>query len=521
MHITSLPGPDGIGDLGGASREFVEWLARAGQRLWQTLPLHPPSGDAMSPYDGSSAFAGNPLLIGLDDLVELELLPDTLAALRQSAGVGQDDHAAPMIAGRAGGFDPLADAARWKLPLVHQAARRLLTLSSSHELSAEYVAFCEREAWWLTDYVAFTALREMYPGVPRSEWPIAERVRQGGSSHSRSLDVGATIEHPEAAVQFLFDRQLRQLHEHAARHDVWLMGDAPIYVGEDSADVWAHPELFLLDAEGRQKVRTGAPPDAMDPAGQVWPMPAYDWAANEASGYEWWIRRLRREFEAADVVRIDHFRAFADWWSVPPSTGFGEHGHWEPGPGAAFFDVVREHLGSDLEFVVEDLGAETEPLTRLREATGLPQMRVLIQGFDEGAASSHVPTAWTGNEAAYTNTHDFDTVRGWAEGTARDAVDDRDAAERLAFALRLTGADDIQELPRASIESVMCSDARFAIVPLQDWLDLGSEARMNVPGTAEGNWRWGAPDDVLNDSLAEELGAVADRTIRRTGHDGR
>jgi 4-alpha-glucanotransferase len=313
-------------------------------------------------------------------------------------------------------------------------------------------------------------------------------------------------------VQFLFDQQLRRLHEHAARLDVWLMGDAPIYVGDDSADVWAHPDLFRLDAEHRPAVRTGAPPDMMDPTGQVWPMPAYDWAANAATDYEWWIRRIRHEFEAADVVRIDHFRAFADWWSVPPRAAFSEQGHWELGPGAAFFDAVRTRLG-ELEFVVEDLGMETEPLQRLRAETGLPQMRVLVQGLDEGGASSHLPTAWTGNEAAYTATHDYDTVRGWADTTLQAAAQDP-SDDRLAFALRFTGASEPSELPRAAIETVLRSSARYAIVPLQDWLGLGSDARMNVPGTDQGNWRWLAPPSAFDDVLAEELATSAARTGR-------
>jgi len=514
LHVTSLPGPDGIGDIGAVSRGFVEWLARAGQRLWQTLPLHPPSNSAMSPYDAASAFAGNPLLINLDDLVSIGLLPDTLAAVRRSVGVGSVRVRPTMIAGTAGGDDPLERVARWKLPLVRQAARQLLSLPNDHELYRAHLAYCEREAWWLADHVAFTALREMYPGVPRAEWPVGERARRLGAHRSKSLGIGATHEHPEAVAQFLFDRQLRRLHEHARLHDVWIMGDAPIYVGDDSADVWAHPNLFLLDDEGRPEVRTGAPPDVMDPGGQIWPMPAYDWKANADSGYEWWIRRLRREFETADVVRIDHFRAFADWWAVPPRAGYAMQGRWESGPGAAFFDVVREHLGDDLNFVVEDLGAETEALAELRMAVDLPLMRVLVQGFDEGGVSAHLPTAWTGNEAAYTNTHDFDTVRGWADTAERGASDDVFDAERLAFAMRFTGATHVEELPRASIEAVMRSNARFAVVPLQDWLGMGSDARMNVPGTAEGNWRWVAPVDAFTESLAEEMAATTSRTQR-------
>lgn len=511
MHVTSLPGPDGIGDLGLPARDFVSWLAKAGQRIWQTLPLHPPANDVMSPYDASSAFAGNPLLLSLDDLATLGLLPDTVADIRRAVGVGRTAPALP-IAGQAGGPDPLAAVARWKLPLVRQAARQLLSLPAGHELTRAFLAFCEREAWWLADHVAFTVLREQHQGLARRDWPIEDRVRRLGAHRARTLDLGATHEHEEAAVQFLFDEQLRALHAYATAHDVWIMNDAPIYVGEDSADVWAHSELFLLDEDARPKVLTGAPPDAMDPGGQVWPMPAYNWAVKAENGYEWWLRRIRHEFRYADVLRIDHFRAFADWWSVPARAGFGEQGQWEPGPGMAFFDAVRDALG-ELEFVVEDLGMDTVPLQELRAATGLPQMRVLVQGFDEGGASTHLPTAWTGNEAAYTDTHDFDTIRGWADRAAAAAAADP-TDSRLAFALRFTGAQDIDDLPRASIETVLRSRSRYAIFPLQDWLGMGSEARMNVPGTAHGNWRWVAPAEAFSDELAAELAAAAVRSGR-------
>lgn len=512
LHVTSIPGPDGIGDLGAPARDFVEWLARAGQRLWQTLPLHPPSNDAMSPYDAASAFAGNPLLVSLDDLVAMELLPDTLVATRTAVGVGAAPTSRGMIAGRRGGDDLLSRVARWKLPLVRQAARQLLTLGDDHQLTREFLDFCEREAWWLADHVAFTALREQYPNVERGRWPLEDRVRRADAPRGGAPAYGPMHEHPEAAVQFLFFRQLRALHDHARRHDVWLMGDAPIYVGDDSADVWAHPTLFLLDEQQRPARRTGAPPDAMDPGGQVWPMPAYDWAANAASNYEWWFRRLRHELDYSDVLRIDHFRAFADWWSVPPSAGQGEHGQWELGPGAAFFEMARARLG-DMELIVEDLGADTEPLQRLREETRLPQMRVLVQGFDEGGESLHLPAAWTDSVAAYTDTHDFDTIAGWAQRAAQAAAADA-SDRRLEQALQLTGASDRADLPRAAIEVVLGSPARFAVVPLQDWLELGSLDRMNVPGTAHGNWRWVAPSGVFTDELADTMSSATTRAAR-------
>ncbi|MCW2950543.1 MAG: 4-alpha-glucanotransferase [Thermoleophilia bacterium] len=509
LHVTSIPGPDGIGDLGAPSREFVTWLASAGQRLWQTLPLHPPSNSAMSPYDAASAFAGNPMLISLDDLVELGLLPATLQETRAAVGAGPLPVGEPgMVAGRRGGVDVIARIARWKLPLVRQAARHLLALADSAEIVRDFHAFCEHESWWLTDHVAFTALREQYPEVERGRWPLEDRVRRAGVAGT----VEATHHHAEAAVQYLFFRQLRALHAHARAADVWIMGDAPIYVGDDSADVWAHPNLFLLDEQQRPARRTGAPPDAMDPGGQIWPMPPYDWQANEQTGYEWWFRRLRHALQYSDVLRIDHFRAFADWWSVPPSATQGEQGTWELGPGATFFEQARAALG-DMELVVEDLGAETEPLDRLRRETALPQMRVLVQGFDEAGDSPHLPHMWGEPVAAYTDTHDFDTIAGWA--TRAEAAGRRDATDRrLEFAIDLTGAANRADLPRASIEMVLASDARFAVIPLQDWLELGSRDRMNVPGTAEGNWRWVAPPGVFSHELAATIATATARSAR-------
>jgi 4-alpha-glucanotransferase len=514
VHITSLPGPDGIGDLGAPSREFIEFLTQADQHLWQTLPLHPPSNHSMSPYDAASAFAGNPLLISLDDLSELGLLPDTLTDIRRAVGAGYlaDDERA--VAGSIGGADPLDRVARWKLPLVRQAARQLLGLASSHELHQAFMAFCEREAYWLADYVAFTALRDEYPGVPRSQWPVEDRIRRLGAHRARSLTLGATHEHTEAAVQFLFDMQIRRMHAYARSQGVQIVGDAPIYVGEDSADVWAHPELFQLDNAALPAVQTGAPPDAMDPGGQVWPMPAYDWEANATRGYDWWLQRLQREFMTADVVRIDHFRAFADWWSLPPRALYANEGRWEPGPGMAFFDHVKQQLG-ELDLVLEDLGADTDALHTLRDQVGFPLMRVLVQGFDEGGDSAHLPNAWNGNEIAYTATHDYDTILGWAQRAAA-AASSSDADRRLAFALRYTGASDVPELPHAAIVSVLASGAERVIIPIQDWLQLDSRSRMNVPGTAHGNWRWLLPNGALDEHLAAAMSYATAQASRNT-----
>lgn len=502
MHITSLPGADGgVGDLGASSRQFVDWLQAAGLRLWQVLPLHPPANDALSPYDAASAFAGNPLLIELAELAELELIRPEDTTLHPALPVDT-----------ANMHDHLVYTASWKLPLVREAAKRLVQRTFSDSLYEQYRSFCEREKDWLCDYVAFTMLRERYPCAPREQWPIADRVKNSQTKATDNDRISDVHRYTEAAVQFLFDRQLRSLRAYANDRDVWLMGDAPIYVSDDSADVWAHPTLFLLDKQHRAHVRTGAPADAMDANGQIWPMPAYNWTENARQDWSWWLSRLRREFEFADVVRIDHFRAFADWWSVPPNATSSDQGHWELGPGTTFFDAVKSHLGT-LEMVVEDLGTQTEPLRLLRTSTGLPPMRVLVQGFDEGPLSEHLPQSWQGSEAAYTNTHDYNTIRGWADEAATHAKHDS-GDQRLSHALKLTGAANIEDLPHASIELVMKSNARFALAPLQDWLGLGSDARMNIPGTAHGNWRWIAEHDAISDALLNQVSAITSNSNR-------
>lgn len=497
LHVTSLPGPDGIGDLGAASRAWIEWMSAAGQRVWQVLPLHPPAGASGSPYDAASAFAINPLLISLDDLVADGLVPDNMPALRTSVGA------------RHAGVDPLEQVARWKLPLLRQAARALMGRPNTDPLRREYIEFCQREAWWLTDYVAFTALRELNPGVGRSHWRLADRVRRLAASRASTLEIGATHQHPEAALQFLADRQLLAMAQHARMHDVSLIGDLPLYVSDDSADVWAHPELFLLDHEARPRVQTGAPPDEFDPRGQVWGMPAYDWKANADGDWEWWLRRIRHLTRWADVLRIDHARAFADWWSIPLGATYGTSGHWEPGPGASFFAAVKRALG-EVQFIAEDLGMRTDALRQFQMATGLPSMRVLVQGFDEGEGSEHLAAAWTGNEAAYTSTHDFNTVRGWADESQLGGNGDL----RVSFAMRTIGARTNEELVAASIQCVLDSPARWAIIPLQDWLGLDGDSRMNVPGTASGNWRWCASASQLDADLAS-------RMLRAVEHAGR
>jgi 4-alpha-glucanotransferase len=492
LHVTGIPGPDGIGDLGAPARGFVEWLAHAGQRAWQPLPMHPAAAPGADPWTLSSAFAGDPMLLSLDDLVELELLPDTLPEIRAS------------VTSQASGVDPFTRAARWKLPLVRQAARQLLSLPSGDRLMRDYLGFCEREAWWLADHVACTAVREQYPGVPRSDWPVEDRVRRLGAHRARSLDIGATHEHVEAATQFLFDLQLRRLYEHATRHDVWLVADVPAFVADDSSDVWAHADLFLLDDEQRLAARAGSPPEPHAPAGEVWQVAPHDWETQAAHGYDWWLRRLRHETERAHILHLDHARTFADWWRLPPRAGYGDQGRWDIGPGARFLDAIS---GGTVEVVVDDHGQVTDELAELRSAAPLPTARVLTRGLDEGGASLDLPPAWTSSDVGYTGDARTGTMAGWTRSALLVASTGSD--DRLSFALRFLGAGEPGELPRAAIEAVMASPARIAMVPFGDW--LGLEGASHDPRSRS----WVAPSEAFtNGALVEELVATSSRTRR-------
>jgi 4-alpha-glucanotransferase len=354
--------------------------------------------------------------------------------------------------------------------------------------------------------VAYAALREQYPNVTRAEWPVEERVRRLGAHRARSLDIGATHEHAEAATQFLFDLQLRGLREHATQHDVWLVADVPAFVADDSSDVWAHPDLFLLDEDLRAAARAGAPPEQRLPGGAVWPVAPHDWEAHASTGFEWWMRRLRHDARGAHVLRLDHARSFADWWHLPPRAGYGDQGRWDIGPGAAFVDRIIEGIG-EVELFADFAGIETQDLAELRVDAPLAEARVLARGLDQGDESPNLPTAWSSEDVAYTGDARTGTIAAWTRSALLVAADG--AGDRLSFALRVLGASEPSDLPRAAIEAVMSSPARIALVPLGDWLGLEGGDHLTSSRA------WLAPADAFSSGeLAAELAAVAARTHR-------
>lgn len=455
LHLTSLPGPHGIGDLGSAAHAFLDFLSAARVGWWQMLPVVPPGGGD-SPYKSTSAFAGNPLLLSLDRLVEEGLLDREDAEMRGLPEARVD----------------FAKTARFKESLLRKASQRFRP-------DAPFEAFVERERHWLADYARFAALRERHRGAPWTEW----RDEAEPSRHHEFL-------------QYQFDRQWRALRAHAARRGVRLLGDLPIFVAHDSADVWARRELFHLDRRGRPTVVAGVPPDYFSETGQLWGNPLYDWKEMERQGHRWWIDRLRRSFDLFDAVRLDHFIGFHNYWEIPAGASDARTGRWMPGPGEPFFRAVLDALGPR-EIVAEDLGVLTPGVEALRDAFGFPGLRVLQFAF--GPDRSTRPYRWPRNSVACTGTHDNETVAGWLAGGGVDA----------ARALRYAGGRP--EPPHVAMARlVWMSASDLAIAPAQDLLGLGNEARMNVPGTPDGNWGWRVAEGALDDSVAARVREMND-----------
>ena len=475
LHPTSLPGP-GIGELGEHAFRFVDWLAEAEQSLWQVLPLVAVN-EGGSPYNALSAFAGNPLLISPAELFLHGLLPE-------------EDAAAPELDLHGIDFPAVF---RWKEHVI-RAAHRLLRESGDEALRADFAAYREREGAWLEDYALFRALRDAHGRAPWAEWPPPLRRREPAALEAARRDLADEVER-HAYAQYLFDLQWASLRRHAHARGIRVVGDVPIFVAYDSADVWAHPELFALDGELRPTVVSGVPPDYFSATGQRWGNPLYRWDVLERTGYRWWIERFRRVFSRVDVVRVDHFRGFESYWEVPADEETAMRGRWMPGPGRALFDAVRRELGA-LPLIAEDLGLITPEVNALRDALSLPGMRVLQFAFGEDdPRNPHLPRNYVHNAVAYTGTHDNDTVLGWYA--------DAEPRER-AGARALAGADG-GEVHWRLIEAVLRSPAGWAIVPLQDVLGLGGQARMNTPGVAEGNWAWRFREGDLTPELAARL----------------
>lgn len=480
LHPTSFPGPDGIGDLGEPARQFIDFLVDSGQEIWQILPLGP-TGYGNSPYMSFSAIAGNPLLISLDLLVEQGWLSP------------EDLHHRP-------GFDPdfieFDRVLAWKMPLLHRASLNFKAHASLQVLT-QFDSFCHNKALWLEDFSLFMALLEANPGTVWTDWPKPLRDREEEALQEAREALAGKV-YCQKFMQFEFFRQWGELKAYANQNQVQVFGDVPIYVSFNSSDVWAHPHLFQLDAEKQPIAVAGVPPDYFAETGQRWGNPLYDWKALEATGFVWWIIRLREGLELVDLMRIDHFRGFAAYWAVPAEEETAENGTWVEGPGAKLFLAIREALGS-LPIIAEDLGDIDQDVIDLRDQFNFPGMKILHFAFGGGSDNPFLPFNVSPNSVIYTGTHDNDTTLGWYQ-SAPDYE-----RERLHQYLGCNSADGVVwDLIRLAFSSV----ANQAIIPLQDVCSLGTDARMNLPGTAEGNWTWRYRPEALTSDYSDRLRAL-------------
>ena len=490
LHPTSLPSRGGIGDFGPAAYEFVDFLAAGRQGLWQVLPLGPPA-NGNSPYSSTSAFAGNPLLISLERLAERGWIePSHLAELPSQAGA--IDHESVY---------------QRKLPLIIAAARTFLQNARGNARS-RFERFCHENAWWLDDFVVFDALRERASRRCWKEWPRPLACRETTALDAARKELAPEID-IRRVIQFFFYEQWHALRLYCAQRSVRVVGDIAIFVDHDSADVWAHRDLFRLRKNDFEpEAVAGVPPDAFSAVGQRWGSPLYDWKAIKAQGYEWWIHRLRWATQTCDYIRLDHFRGFEQFWEIPASEPTAVHGRWVDGPKDELFNKLRDALGG-LPFFAEDLGHITPEVHALRERHQIPGTAVLQFGFSDPGAHVYLPHRLTPDRVVYTGTHDNDTTLGWwNSGTSED--------ERRAIHAYTGKSDD--GIHWAFIRLAQESVANLSVVPLQDVLGLGSEARLNTPSVSEGNFRWRYQPGSLTRPLAEKLAALATVTDRLPPH---
>ena len=472
MHITSLPGKYGVGTMGRQAYAFVDFLKKAGQSYWQILPLTPTSyGD--SPYQSCSTFAGNHYLIDLEQLMEDGLL--TQADLEGIQWNVTDDKA--------------------DFGLLYQNRLRVLRTAYGRFVPDEaYARFCEENSNWLPDFTLFMALKDKFGGKPWYEWENKLKFRDPDAIWQARNELKA-----EAGffsfVQYLFFKQWNALHAYANQNNISIIGDVPIYVPRDSVEAWGSPELFQMDEKLDPTAVAGCPPDAFTADGQLWGNPLYRWDVLSADGYSWWLRRLAAAGKMYDVVRMDHFRAFAGYWSVPFGDPTARGGKWITGPGLHFIKAVKQGLPR-LKLIAEDLGYLTQDVLDLRDESGCPGMKVLQFAFDSREPSDYLPHTYTRNSVCYTGTHDNMTTRQWLEtGTP----------EMQRYATEYMRLTEEEGMVWGVIRTAMSSVSNTCVVPLQDYLDLGAEARMNFPGTTNSNWTWRAKDGMITDELAEKI----------------
>jgi len=478
LHPTSLPGPYGIGDLGPQAYQWIDFLAETGTGLWQVLPLGP-TGYGDSPYQTFSTFAGNHFLISPDELVAKGWLHENDLTNLPAFNPDSVDY---------------GDVIHWKQDLLHRSYEQFRYSGKKHHKEAGL--FYTQQGGWLDDYALFMALKEFHGGKPWSAWPAQYRDRI-----PEALDA-FTENHPYAVqrqkyFQYLFYKQWIDLRMYANQRGIQIIGDIPIFIAHDSADAWAHRELLYLDDSGNPTVVAGVPPDYFSDTGQLWGNPLYHWKIHARDGYSWWMDRLRSVFSLFDIIRLDHFRGFVDYWEIPASENTAVNGRWMPGPGADFLEKVKKEFGG-LPIIAEDLGEISPEVFKLRDQFNLPGMKILVFAFDSGESNVFLPHHFNKNCVVYTGTHDNDTAVGWFN---RIEEGEKTFAQRY---LKSSGEDIAWDL----INLGWSSKAIFSIAPFQDLLSLDNSARMNYPGKPQGNWGWRYRDGDLSKKLKERLKEV-------------
>lgn len=476
LHPTSLPGPYGIGDIGPTAQRWLDFLAKSGCSLWQILPLGP-TGYGDSPYQCFSAFAGNPYLISPDSLIADGLLhPEDLSDMPDFPSERVD-------------FGAVIS---WKLALLDRAFQHFEN-HASDELRSGLAEFQRTQCGWLDNFALFMALKEEHGGASWITWQSPLRDRQSQAIQEAQLRLGDAIQR-QVFRQYIFSRQWNAIRSRAASLGIRIIGDIPIFVAHDSADVWANPGLFYLKEDGNPRVVAGVPPDYFSPTGQLWGNPLYRWSLHRKDGYAWWLERFRKVLSQVDIVRLDHFRGFAGYWEVSGKAKTAVKGRWVRGPGGKFLQTIRDGLG-ELPIIAEDLGVITPDVVKLRDGFGLPGMKILQFAFEGKPDDPFLPHEYVKNCVVYTGTHDNDTVRGWFERVNENGRD---------FYRRYLGRDGDQ-VAWDMIRACWASVAVFALAPMQDFLGLGNEARMNYPGNPSGNWSWRMSEAALSDELSGRI----------------
>jgi 4-alpha-glucanotransferase len=476
LHPTSLPGPYGSGDLGTSAYQFVDWLASSGQALWQMLPLGP-AGMANSPYMSLSAFAGSPMLIDLEDIVAHDwLVPNDLRTF-----IGESVHRVKY-----------QEVSLWRMNLLWKASENFFHHGNEKDRE-QFASFCAHEKKWLDEYSLFQAVNDHFGGREWISWGH-DLVHRKPAALKQAAEQWKGQVNYHKFMQWCFARQWKKLKKYANDRGIKLMGDIPIFVAHHSADVWSNQQAFSLDKDGRPSFVAGVPPDYFSEDGQRWGNPLYRWDIMKQQGYSWWINRFKKTFELFDILRIDHFRGFEAYWRIPAKEKTARVGKWIKGPGDDLFKAIIKKLGT-LPIIAEDLGVVTPEVVALREAFGFPGMKVLQFAFSTDPKDNFLPHGYDKNYVVYTGTHDNDTTMGWY-GKATDH--ERDFVRRYC---KTNGNEINWDLMKLALQSV----ANIAVIPLQDVLGLGSEGRMNFPGTVEGNWEWRFSWEQLKPEMSERI----------------